>query len=189
MRRAGWAGIMTLVACLVVVGLIRAAVPEELPDEYEVRADDAGVARTDEATVEMSGIETASSIRMNREFSDDRFEATDGTILVLGRFKVTAHRRTFMMSTQIRTADGSIYEELPVHGFPQPGPAHVGVAVTTTFIYEIPRNQMDAVVGIHGFRQDGLQPVAPVMIFPLPATLEEHPGEVMVEDDLLEPVS
>lgn len=185
MRRFGW---LSLIACLVVVGLIRANIPDELPGEYDVAPDTQGVARIDEATVEVVDIQTASAIRSAEEYSEVLFTASPGTLLVLGRFRIVAHGGVFSARSEIRTADGFRYDALNVIGFPEPGAVHVGLSLTTTYVFEIPADKVDGVVGIHGSLPAGVQPVIPVIAFALPDDLDESPGEVIVPEDLLEPV-
>lgn len=188
MNRRRWAGIVALAACLLVVGAVRAAVPENLPWEYDVRPDGQGVARTDQATIEQVSLEAASSIRFAREYSDAEFTASPGAVLIVARFRFVAHGNLFMVRTQVRTADGFTFDALPLNGFPQPPLVHVGMSVTTSLIYEVPKDKLDGVIGIHGLRPDGLQPVAALVVYPLTDDLERDPGEVMVPEDVMEPV-
>ncbi len=183
-----WAGILSLVACLLVVGGVRAVIPEDLPSEHQVRPDGQGIARTDEVTIQQVSLQTASSLRSAREFSDAQFIASPGTVLLVGRFTFVAHGTMFTVRTQIRTADGYTFDALPLNGFPQPPLVHVGMAVTTSLIYEVPEDKLDGVIGIHGARPDGLQPVSALVVYPLPGDLDMQPGEVLVPEDVMEPV-
>ncbi len=188
MSRGRWAAILPLVASLLVVGGIRSAIPANLPSEYEIHADGQGIARTEEVTVQQISLETASSLRSAREFSDVEFTASPGTVLLVGRFTFVAHGNVFTVRSQIRTADGFTFDALPLNGFPQPPLVHVGLAVTTSLIFEVPADKLDGVIGIHGVRPDGLQPVSGLVAYPLPADLDLHPGELMVPEDVVEPV-
>ncbi|MGV8847324.1 hypothetical protein [Tessaracoccus sp.] len=188
MSSARWAAMLPLVVSLLVVGGIRSAIPATLPSEYEVHADAQGVARTKEVTVQQISLETASSLRSAREFSDSEFTASPGTVLLVGRFTFVAHGNMFTVRSQIRTADGFTFEALPLNGFPQAPLVHVGMAVTTSLIYEVPEDKLDGVIGIHGVRPDGLQSVAALVAYPVPADLDMHPGEVTVPEDVVEPV-
>ncbi len=188
MNRARWAGIVSLVACLLVVGGVRAAIPDDLPSEYHVRPDGQGIARTDEVTIQQVRLEAASSLRSAREFSDAQFTASPGTVLLVGRFTFIAHGNVFTVRSQIRTTDGYTFDALPLNGFPQAPLVHVGMAVTTSLIYEVPEDKLDGVIGIHGVRPDGLQPVSALVAYPLPDDLDMQPGELMVPEDVMEPV-
>lgn len=187
-NRTRWAGIRALVLSLLVVGAVRAAIPENLPTEYRVHPDAVGVTRTDEATIEQVSLETASSLRSAREFSEEEFTAAPGAVLVIARFRFVAHGNLYSVRTQIRTADGYTFEALPLNGFTQPPLVHVGMSVTTSLIYEVPRDKLDGVIGIHGVRPDGLQAVSQLVAYPLPDDLDLDPGQVTVPEDVLEPV-
>lgn len=188
MSRVAWRGVAALVVSLVLVGGIRSAIPEFLPTEYQVRANSDGVVQTDAATVELKDLSSALGVVSSNEFAEDDFTAAPGTVLVLARFTLVAHRETFSTQTQIRTADGFTYEALPILGFPQPGSVYVGQSLTTTFVYEVPVDKVSGVIGIHGARGDGLQPVSPLMVFDLPAQLDTPSPEAVVPANLVEPV-
>lgn len=183
-RGAGW---VALAVSLLVVGVVRSAIPPYLPDEYEVTARE-GTASMAEATVELLSVETASAIRAADEWSEAEFVASEGATLVLARVRIQAHGGPFVVRSQLRTDDGYSYDALPLRGFPQPGLVHVGVALTTTLVYEVPKEKVSGVVAVHGSRSDGLQPVAPYVAFPLPADLDPDGTESLVEEDVWEPV-
>lgn len=182
-----WKGWLTLLACLLLVGLIRAAVPTDLPAEYNVRPDDQGIVRIEEVSVQLVDVHTASAIRSVSEFSEKTFTAAPGTVLVVSRFRLAAHGGPFSARSQIRTADGFTYSALSLSGFPSPAVVHVGFPLTTTYIFEIPVDKLSGVIGIHGTRLDGLQPIAPLISYRLPEDLNRSPGEVVVPDDVVEP--
>ena len=177
MRRRG---VLAMGVTLLSVGLIRSAIPEKLPREREVRPDDAGVARTKDVTIEIVGLDTASSIRLAGGFSDVEFTASPGAILLLGRFALTAHGGRFSVQTQLRTADGFSYESLSVIGFPRVGVADVGTTMTSTYIYEVPKDKVTGDIAIHGSRPDGLQPIHSVALYKVPDNLDLEPGEASI---------
>lgn len=181
-------GLAALAACLLAVGLIRAAIPAYLPDEYTVPARADGVAHGREATVELLDLSTASAIRTADEWSEEEFRATDGAILLLARVRITAHQGPFLVRAQLRTEDGYSYDALLLSGFPQPGVVHVGMTLTNTLIFEVPEDRLTGRLAVHGSRSDGLQPVAAVLTFPLSGDLDPNPGEVVVAADVMEPV-
>lgn len=181
------AGLVALLVCVLLVGVIRSAIPDGPPEEDRVLPDEHGVVRTNEVTVELISVMTASSVRPVGEFGDALFVASPGTVLVLGRFSLTAHGAPYFVSTQLRTSDGYSYAALSLPDFPQPG-IHVGFSVTTTFIYEVPLDKLEGVIGIHGPRDDGLQPVHPLIAYALPEDLSRQPGEVQIPQAETEPV-
>lgn len=188
MNRSSWLGVAALIVCLVLVGWIRSATPENLPSEFQIRPDRDGVIRADEATVELLELQTASVIRSANEYVEDEFTASPGSVVVLVRVKLVAHGDSFLTRSQIRTSDGYSYEALGITGFPQPDSVHVGLSKTTSFIYEIPVDKLAGVIAIHGLRPSGLQPVSPLMVFELPTDLDREPGEATVPEDVVEPV-
>ena len=188
MSRGAWGGVAALVVSLVLVGGIRSAIPDLLPTEYLVRADSGGVVKSDAATVELSELSSATTVLSANEYEEDKFTAAPDAVLVLARCTLVAHGDTFTTRTQIRTSDGFTYEALMIPGFPQPGPVYVGQSLTTTFVYEIPLDKLSGVIGIHGFRGDGLQPVSPLMVFDLPSDLVNPAVEAVVPVNVLEPV-
>lgn len=186
MSRVAWGSVAALVVSLVLVGGIRSAIPELLPTEYPVRADSSGVVRSDAATVELTELSSATTVLSANEYQEDKFTAAPGAILVLARCTLIAHGDTFTTRTQIRTADGFTYDALMIPGFPQPGPVYVGQSLTTTFVYEVPVDKLAGVIGIHGFRGDGLQPVSSLIVFDLPADLGSPAAEAVVPVNVLE---
>lgn len=189
-RRAGRsstaAGIVVLLVCLLVVGLVRSAIPDGGPKEYWVGPDAQGVAHTDDVTVELISLTAATSVRPDDEFSDAHFVAAPDAVLVLRRFRMTPHGDILSPQTQLRTSDGYSHEALSLSDFPHPS-FHVGFSATTTFIYELPLDSLDGVIGIHGRRPDGLQPVAPLIVYELPADLVPGSGVVTVPAAETEP--
>lgn len=180
--------LLVLIACLVVVGLIRASIPDALPTEYTVVPGDDGIARIDAATVELIDVQTARSVRLDDEFNEQEFTASPGTVLVVGRFRLVAHGRMFLARSEIRSSDGFIYDALSVNSFPRPGAVHVGLSLTTSYIFEVPVEHLGGGIGIHGSAPVGLQPVMPLMVFPLPDDLNDNPGEILVLKELMEPI-
>lgn len=182
-----WRGWLILLGCLVVVGLIRAVVPTDIPFEYNVRPDDQGRVRMDEVSVQLLKVQTASAVRSAVEFSEASYAATPGAVLVVAQFHIEAHGGQFAARSQLRTADGFTYGALDLYGFPSPQPVHVGLGVSTTYIFEVPEDKVSGVIGIHGTRPDGLQPIAPLIVYGLPDDLDPNPGEVSVAEAVVEP--
>ena len=187
MRASRATGVFALFVCLILVGVIRSAIPDRPVGEYWVHPDENGIARTDDVTVELVSLSVASSIRPAGEFSDARFEASPGAVLVLGRFTLTAHGDVFRAQTQLRTPDGYAYDAVLVQDFPFAS-FDVGFRVTTTFLYEVPVDKLAGVIGIHNRPKDGLQPVTPVIVYALGDDLVPDPGEVLVPATQTEPV-
>lgn len=188
MRRMPWVGVAALIVSLALVGVIRAATPENLPTEFEIHPDRDGVVRSDEVTVELVDLRTASAITSANEYVEEDFIASPDAVLVLARFKLVAHGDSYLPRSQLRTADGYSYEKLTIMGFPMAAGVEVGQSITTTFIYEIPVEKLSGVIGIHGLRPSGLQPVSPLIVFELPEALDPDPGVAVVPEDVLEPV-
>lgn len=182
MRGRGWQGWLVLVACLVAAGLIRAAIPEYIPEEYDVVADEAGIASQDEVTVQLLDVELADAVVVRSDWDERRLE-TDH-VLVLARVDVTAHQKTFVARAELRTADGHRYSFLDVMGFPGVRVAYVGSTYTGTYLFEVPADQLDgAWIAIHGQRPTGMLPVSPVLRFDLEDP--PHRGEVeLLPDDV-----
>ncbi|MEO7587795.1 MAG: hypothetical protein ABIS84_07165 [Arachnia sp.] len=173
-------GLVAILVSLLAVGVLRSALPEGIPTEFEVRPDEAGTARAEEVTVQFLGIETATSVRPDGGLSDARFDAAPGTVLVLCRVAMTAHGGPFVVSTQVRTADGYSYEAVYGSGVDRTAIADVGTTVTTTYVYMLPLDKVSGRIALHGFRPDGLQPVHPTVVQELPSGLDLEPGEVVL---------
>lgn len=188
MKGLTWWGAVALIVSLILVGAIRSAIPEQLPNEYAVPAGEDNTVRTDEMDLQLVSIDAASAITSAREGSDARFEASPGTVIVLARLAVTPHGGPFTPRAQIRSADGFTYDSLPLDGFASLFSVDVGTMATATFIFEVPEEKLGGVIGVHGARADGLQPVWPVATFTLPRDLALDPMPAEVPDNVVEPV-
>lgn len=173
-------GLVAILVSLLAVGVLRSALPDGIPTEFEVRPDEAGIARAEEVTIQFLGIETATSVRPDGGFGDARLDAAPGTLLVLCRVAMTAHGGPFVVSTQVRTTDGYSYEAVYGSGVDRTSIADVGTTVTTTYVYVLPLDKVSGSIAIHGLRPDGLQPVYPTFVQELPSGLDLEPGEVVL---------
>lgn len=181
MKGRPWQGWLVLLACLVVAGLIRAAIPDYIPEEYDVVADEAGVASQDEVTVQLLDVELADAVVVPSDWDERRLDTEH--VFILARVDITAHRKTFITTAELRTADGRSYSFLDLSGFPGARVAHVGSVHTSTFIFEVPEEDLDgAWVGFHGQRPSGLLPVSPVLRFDLDDPPRHGEVELLPDD-------
>lgn len=166
-RRSGW---WFLLACAVVAGLIRAAIPEYIPEYYDVRPDEDGVAATEEITVQLLDLEISDTVLAVSEFSTET-EFTTEHVFVVAHVALTPHQKSFFPTVEIRTTDGHSYEHIDVPGLPVVRQAYVGATYTSAFVVEVPVDKIDgATLTFRGIRPTGLLPVTPLIRFDVPET-------------------
>lgn len=187
MKRHRWRGILVLLISLLLVGAVRALIPDEPPVEYAVQADGSEQVRIHGVDVQLVDLQVASSVISGEEFSEARFDASAGAVLVLGRFTMTAHGGPFEPRAELRTPDGYSYEALGLYGFQPVLEVAVGTTVTTTLFFEVPADKVSGVIGVHGARPDGLQGVFPVVTFDLADGLGTTAGPVQVPPNDVKP--
>lgn len=164
-RRSAW---WFLLACLVVAGLIRAAIPNYIPEYYDVRPDDDGVAATKEITVQLLDFEISDTVLATSEF-DTETEFTTEHVFVVVHVVLTPHEKTFFPTVEVRTRDGYSYEHIEISGIPVTRQAYVGATYTGAFVVEIPADKVDgASLTFRGLRPTGLLPVNPLVRFDIP---------------------
>lgn len=156
--------ILTAVVCLLLVGLIRSAVPDYTPSEYDVHPDADGVGHHDEYTVELRGFWLADELTHQDTFGPRQL-ITDGTFVVM-RARVTPYQRTLLATTELVTADGYTYASLTPYPFPDLSVAYVGQTTTVNLLFEVPTDKVEgAFITFHGYRKDGIQPMWPRLRF------------------------
>ena len=182
MNRRG-SGVVAVLASLLVVGVVRASIPQYLPTESHVTADADGVVGLAVGDVEVL------EVRAVRKLQSDGFTPRDiatDEVFVVVRVLITPHGGTLRVVSDLQTADGRTYEAFDVQGFPSPGVAYVGQRVTQTHIFEMPEERLGgAHLMIRGAVSDGVQGIQPVAWFPLDVDVES--GILTTEEDVVEP--
>lgn len=177
--------VLTVIVSLLLVGFIRSSTPPYTPSEYEILPDENGVASLETATVEVLGFEVAQDLRVDREY--ESLQLSTEHAFVLMRYRVTPHRETFFARVKLHTADGYTYDFVDVLGFPGLDIAYVGQVTTSTYVFEVPSDKVEGSwIGMHGAREDGLQPVWPLLRLDV-VDPETHDGELLLPADVVEP--
>ena len=176
-------GVVAVLVSLLVVGVVRGALPDGLPLHAHVTPDDRGVVVLDAAEVELLGVRAAGAV--HSESDPERELVTDGAFVV-ALVRITPRGGTLQVQSDLESADGRTYEALDVRGFPYPGVVFVGQSVTQAHIFEVPA---DRVAGAHlmirGTGGNGVQAIQPVTWFPLDVDVER--GTLAVGQTLWEP--
>lgn len=158
-------GVATVLVSLLVVGVVRAAIPPYAPDESPVTADGKGVVALEVADIELLDVHAVRRLQSDRDPSR-HLETND--VFVVARVRLTPHGGTLGVLSKLHTADGRRYQTLNVTDFPYAGVAYVGQIVTETHIFEVPEDRLaGAQLTIRGVGEEGVQAIKPVAMFPL----------------------
>ncbi|MEO7587799.1 MAG: hypothetical protein ABIS84_07185 [Arachnia sp.] len=180
-RRAG--GVVAVLVSLVVVGIVRSAIPPYLPSDAHVAPDERDVVALEVADIEMLSTGAATRLRSEGPYPADL--DTDA-VFVVARVRITPHGETLRVVSDLQSADGRTYRALDVASFPSPGVAHVGQRITQTHIFEVPADRLEgAHLMIRGAGDDGVQGIAPVAWFPV--DVEVSSGVLAIADTIVEP--
>lgn len=158
-------GLLAIVISLLLVGLVRTAVPPFTPSEYDVYPDEAGVGRHENYTVEQRGFWVAEELVHTDVYGNPNQLVTDHVFVVM-RARVTPYNKTLLSTTELVTADGHTYAALAPYPFPSLTVSYVGQTTTVNYLFEVPEDKLEgAFVTFTGPRSDGIQPLWPRLRF------------------------
>lgn len=148
-------GVVLVVGCVLLAGLIGSLVPEWLPSYRAVRPDADGVARTDELDAWLVDAYVTETIVGDY---GDRFTTEERFVVV--QIGARPHGETAIISTTLVTADGLEYGPIFRAGIDRSVHVPVGQQVLVAQVFEVPTDRLDGLkvaVGTMGI--PGVQPV------------------------------
>ncbi|RMB61840.1 hypothetical protein [Tessaracoccus antarcticus] len=179
------AGVVAVVVSLVVVGVVRSAIPPYLPTQSHVSPDEQSVVDLEVGAIQLLEVRAATRLQGDGSFPDGL--GTDATF-VTARVRITPHGGTLRVVSDIQSADGRSYEALDVAGLPSPAVVYVGQRVTQTLIFEVPADRLaGAHLVIRGAGDDGVQAIQPVAWFPVEVDVES--GSLTIDETIVEPAA
>ena len=179
-RSGGWVAVLV---SLIIVGVVRAAVPLYLPQYSYVGPNSDGVVELEEATLEV--LDARATDRLQSDKVEGATLSTEEVFVVV-RVEVTPHGRTMDVTSELQTSDGRTYMALSVPSFPTDDDVFVGQRATQTHIFEVPSDSFaGSHLSVRGAGADGVQGIQPSAWFPLEVTTV--PGTVKTVDNVVEP--
>ncbi len=184
-RRRTWTprGVLVLLACVVIAGLVGALTPSLMPTSRPVAPDADGIARAPRLDVELREVYSATQVAVPIGEVYDTFER-----FVVVTYWAQPHRDGAIFNATVVTSDGLRYAPIQRANLQHFASAQVGQAVVATAVFEVPP---DKIAGSH-FEvnvhiNNGLQPVSHVPTFELPDPLPEAPETPVIESAVQEP--
>lgn len=171
-------GIVALLVCLLVAGLVGAVTPEELPSARAVGPDAAGVATAETLEVRLLDARTSAVVT---EASETRYE-TPATFVVV-TFAVQPFRDLTIVTPRLHTRDGLTYWPLQRGRIIPSHSVAVGQRITATVVFEVPPEHLPgATLTVSPFINNGVAPVVRTPTFALPDPLPAASETPVIEE-------
>lgn len=179
MRTREWnaSGVLVLLACLLVAGLIGAATPTQLPSARPVVPDSDGVARTARLDAELLEVTQTAAIVSEMDTQYDTREA-----FMVVTYWAQPHRDITIMRPSLVTRDGTRYSPYSRVDIVPHASAVVGQAVRAMVAFELPADLIaGAQVEIVALQRDGISGVVdtPTFAFPDPVPISSEPVSML----------
>lgn len=176
-------GVLALLVCLLVAGLIGTLTPQLLPSVRPIAPGSDGIARSPRLDAEIR--ETSWTTQIAAPIGEV-YNSLEGFVVVT--YWAQPHQDSAIITPTLVTRDQARYQPIERANLAYFASAAVGQAVVATVVFEVPADKLAGArieIGVHV--NNGLRPVAQTPTFDLPNPLPQAAGTPVIGPPVVEP--